>query len=239
MKRIFTVALTGAFFSASGAVLPATAQEQSTKEVQCTSKVGERQSCPVEGEVVSAALVSYFGEVPCILGYTWGLEQNGIWTGNGCSANLLVTLISEQEKQVEQQADPDRLRERLRDVRQRLRKARSEVQQEREERKRIEGELAEAQAALAQVGQKRQANKNRRPNWSVRSVSACGRKATREMEKSGATNARVIEIVSARPVEGTWLVIGRASAEYGNGRRPSYFRCWVEKGEVQSFENAI
>ena len=150
-------------------------------------------------------------------------------------------MIAPQQQQ--QQVSPDRLRERLKQARRTIRKLRSEVTQEREERQRIEGELSDAQAALREIDEKKanqqavQAKRN--PNWSVRSVAACGRKAMRENKKSGAKRSKVLEIVSARPTEGTWLVIGRTLSTYGDEKKQAYFRCWVDKGTVQSFESSI
>ncbi len=236
MKRIVTAAIAGALFGATGAALPASAQDQETRQLQCSSSLGQRQSCSAGGEVINAGITNLGSEIPCILGYTWGFEENGIWVANGCSAGFAITIVAPQQQQ---QASPDRLRERLKEARRTIRKLRSEVTQEREERQRIEGELSDAQAALSQVDQKKATAAKRKPNWAVRSVSSCGRKAVRENQKAGASMSRVVEIVSARPTEGTWLVIGRTLSDYGNGRKQAYFRCWVNKGKVKSFDNAI
>ncbi len=230
---VFAAALTA--MGAMGAPA-AFAQDQEVKRLQCQSGVGLRSSCAAGGEIVNAGIVRVNSETPCILGYTWGFEENGIWTGSGCSADFEVTIVTQQ---AQAQANPDRLRERLRESRRTIRDLRKEVAQERQSRQAIEAELSEAQAALAQVA-KPAPNKKGVKNWVVQSVAACSRTSLRDARNSGAKKARIAEIISARPTEGAWLVIGRRTAEVASGgRKPSYFRCWVEKGQVRSYENSI
>ena len=236
MKAIVGIAFAATLAGGVAGGASAQAQDQEVRQIQCDSKLGQRQSCGVGGDVLNAGIINIAGEIPCILGYTWGFEEKGIWVGNGCAATFEVTVITEQQKQ---RATPEELRERLARVRKTVRDLRTDLQQERDERKRIEAELSDAQAELAEIGEKRKQQANRRPDWVIRSVAACSRKATREVEKSGGTKARVIEIISARPTEGTWLVLGRHAGTYGGDREQGYFRCWVEKGKVQSFQNSI
>jgi len=245
MKNIKKAVLAGALVWTAGSTSPATAQDQETKPIQCVSNVGQRQSCPVGGEVLNVGVTGIYGETPCILGYTWGFEENGIWVGNGCSGTFDVTVISEEQQQ---QATPDLLRERLRKARKSIRKLRADLTKERDERQLIEGELSEAQAELAEIeetnieARKQREERRKRPvNWSYRSIAACGNKAIREGKKRGAEQTRIAEIISARPSEGAWLVIGRLVSTFRGNKESerSYFRCWVGKGKVQSFNTEI
>jgi hypothetical protein len=72
---------------------PAAAQNpaQSTAQdrIVCESREGQRQYCPA---VTSAgvALVRSTGSAPCLLGKTWGYDDGGIWTSDGCGGEFLA-----------------------------------------------------------------------------------------------------------------------------------------------------
>ena len=45
--------------------------------ITCESKPGGRENCAVDTSA-GVALVRSFGETPCLLGKTWGYDNNGI-----------------------------------------------------------------------------------------------------------------------------------------------------------------
>lgn len=239
MKLHIGLAIAAAAYFMPGTVAQVQAQEQVTETIVCQSQLGQRSSCNVEGEIISAGIEAQVGNsTPCFLGYTWGFEENGIWTGNGCSAQFAVTVERAAAQPV---ADPAVLRQRLQRTRKTLRETRRELRQAEEARRVLEGELADAQAALraAEQAAPNAVKRKRRPQMAIRAVASCSNRAVRDATKSGASQARVVEIVSARPQEGTWLVIGRILKDVNGDRQRNYFRCWSEKGKVISFDNTI
>ena len=239
MKFHLTIA---AFFAASlmpAAITTSHAQEQIVETLICKSNTGSRTSCAVNGEIVSAGIQRQFNEgAPCFLGFTWGFEENGIWTGNGCGAEFAVTV---ERAAAQPLADPQILRDRLRNTRRQLRAARAEVQKEQESRRVVEAELADALQALrlAEETTPKVVKRKRPAQLAVRSVSACSNRAVRDARKSGGDKARVAEIFTARPSSGSWLVMGRLVANVNGERASSLFRCWSEKGKIISFESDI
>ena len=241
MKIQYTLAVAAAAFLMPGAWNSASAQEQTIETMVCESTPGARASCPISGEIISAGIQRQFGDgTPCFLGYTWGFEENGIWTGNGCSAEFAVTVERAAAQPV---ADPDVLKKRLRNTRKKLREARRELVKEQEGRRALEAELTEVQAALREAEAAApnvvKTKRKRKPQMAIRAVSVCSNTAIRRATKSGATKARILEIVSARPTQGSWLVVGRMMSELNGQRSQDYFRCWSEKGKVISYENTI
>jgi hypothetical protein len=69
-------------------VLPCTLAAQQVI-VTCSSKLGERQHCPADtsGGIL---LRRSMGEAACLLGKTWGYDDQGIWVADGCSAEFVV-----------------------------------------------------------------------------------------------------------------------------------------------------
>jgi hypothetical protein len=57
--------------------------------VACSSKVGERKHCPADTSK-GVALMRSSGEAPCLLGKTWGYDDEGIWVSDGCSGLFVV-----------------------------------------------------------------------------------------------------------------------------------------------------
>lgn len=237
MKRHLNLAILAAAFFMPGSVPQASAQEQVTETLTCRSTQTTRSSCPISGEILSAGMIRQLGEgTPCFLNYTWGFEENGLWTARGCSAEFAVTV----ERASQRQVDPEVLRKRLQAARSELRQTRRELTREQEDRRVLEAELAEAQAALRGVQSGDTADKKKRSKRrAIRAVAACSNRAERDSRKSGAKKANVIEIVSARPTQGSWLVVGRLAATINDERAVNYFRCWSEGGKVVSFENSI
>ena len=57
--------------------------------VTCSSKLGERVTCPADTSK-GVALAKSSGESACLLGKTWGYDDQGIWVADGCSAQFVV-----------------------------------------------------------------------------------------------------------------------------------------------------
>jgi hypothetical protein len=65
------------------------AGEAATTSVTCTSAAGERQHCAADtsaGVVMSRSM----GGGACLLGKTWGYDDDGVWVLDGCSAEFIV-----------------------------------------------------------------------------------------------------------------------------------------------------
>jgi hypothetical protein len=80
--------LASGFAAASAGAQEAPAAPRSVL-VACASKPGERQQCPADTSK-GVALVRSSGEAPCLLGKTWGYDDQGIWVADGCSAEFVV-----------------------------------------------------------------------------------------------------------------------------------------------------
>ena len=65
------------------------AQEAAKYTVNCSSKLGERRHCPADTSK-GVALVKSEGEAPCLLGKTWGYDDQGIWVSDGCSGTFFA-----------------------------------------------------------------------------------------------------------------------------------------------------
>jgi hypothetical protein len=57
--------------------------------VTCASKPSERQHCPANTSK-GVALVRSSGEAACLLGKTWGFDDDGVWVSDGCVGEFLV-----------------------------------------------------------------------------------------------------------------------------------------------------
>ena len=112
---------------------------------------------------------------------------------------------------------------------------------EKETRSALEAELAEAQEALRIAAETapKVVKRKRKPQAAVRSVAVCSNKAIRDARKAGNQKPNIIEIVSARPTQRTWLVIGRMSSQIDGQRAASYFRCWTENGKIIRFSDDV
>jgi hypothetical protein len=74
--------------------------------VTCTSKPGERQQCPADTSK-GVALVRSSGEAPCLLGKTWGYDDEGVWVADGCSGDFVVGQgLEEAVERVQRKARP-------------------------------------------------------------------------------------------------------------------------------------
>ena len=79
---------------------PARAQEASpspaspgavpaTITIKCSSKPGERQHCPADTSH-GVTLARSAGASPCMLGRTWGYDEQGVWVSDGCAGEFLA-----------------------------------------------------------------------------------------------------------------------------------------------------
>jgi len=57
--------------------------------VKCSSKPGERQQCPADTSK-GVVLARSSGDSPCLLGKTWGYDDQGVWVADGCSGEFVV-----------------------------------------------------------------------------------------------------------------------------------------------------
>jgi hypothetical protein len=67
--------------------------------VSCFSAPGERKDCPADTSK-GVILLKSRGEAPCVLGKTWGYDDESVWVSDGCDADFLVgpNLPKEAEK---------------------------------------------------------------------------------------------------------------------------------------------
>jgi Protein of unknown function (DUF3011) len=75
--------------SPDAATPPATMPTAEDLTVSCSSKIGERNQCPADTSK-GVALMRSSGEAPCLLGKTWGYDDQGIWVSDGCSGLFVV-----------------------------------------------------------------------------------------------------------------------------------------------------
>jgi hypothetical protein len=67
---------------------PAVLRAQATT-VTCSSSGTSRQACPADTSK-GVVLAKSTGEAPCLLGKTWGYDDQGVWVAEGCSAVFIV-----------------------------------------------------------------------------------------------------------------------------------------------------
>ena len=68
---------------------PAAATAVQPERVSCSSQPGERQHCAADTSN-GVVLANSKGQSPCLLGKTWGYDDNGVWVADGCSAEFVV-----------------------------------------------------------------------------------------------------------------------------------------------------
>jgi DUF3011 family protein len=92
--------------AADPAQAPSNEQRARAREtiVACSSKAGERTHCPANTSK-GVALARSSGDAPCLLGKTWGYDDQGVWVADGCSAEFVV---GEQLAEVLEKADTKR-----------------------------------------------------------------------------------------------------------------------------------
>jgi len=68
------------------------AEQQNTVQqntVTCNSREGQREHCPADTSS-GVALLRSTGSAPCLLGRTWGYDDDGIWVSDGCSGDFIA-----------------------------------------------------------------------------------------------------------------------------------------------------
>jgi hypothetical protein len=63
--------------------------------VTCSSKPGERTQCPANTSR-GVALAHSMGESACLLGKTWGYDDQGVWVSDGCTGVFIVAMAETQ-----------------------------------------------------------------------------------------------------------------------------------------------
>ena len=79
---------------------PEPAEPQNTAQqntVVCESREGQRQHCPAD-DIDGVALVKSTGSAPCLLGKTWGYDNDGIWASDGCSGEFIAGQAAGEQK---------------------------------------------------------------------------------------------------------------------------------------------
>lgn len=61
--------------------------------VTCASKPGERQHCPADTSG-GVAIAGSNGEAACLLGKTWGYDDDGVWVADGCGGEFRLGLVA-------------------------------------------------------------------------------------------------------------------------------------------------
>jgi DUF3011 family protein len=95
LAALLAMTSTGAFASdpadTGSEAPPSTKAAPVIPRVVCTSKLGERIYCSADTSK-GVVLVRSTGEAPCLLGKTWGYDDQGIWVSDGCSGEFVVGL---------------------------------------------------------------------------------------------------------------------------------------------------
>src|SRR5262245_64132627 len=90
---LLTIALgvrAGAAWSGEAVQAPSAPAGGNAALIPCSSKLGEpRQYCAADTSR-GVALARLTGDAPCLLGKTWGYDDNGIWVADGCSGEFLA-----------------------------------------------------------------------------------------------------------------------------------------------------
>jgi hypothetical protein len=75
---------------------PAAGAQPVQATVQCASRPGEREVCRADTSA-GVALVRSYGASPCLLGKSWGYDDDGIWVSDGCSGEFIAGQVAAQE----------------------------------------------------------------------------------------------------------------------------------------------
>jgi len=80
---------------------PAQAAAQSSTQTKpptlsCSSALGQRTQCAADTSK-GVVLLRSMGAAPCLLGRTWGYDQNSIWVSDGCSAEFATGPVVEPD----------------------------------------------------------------------------------------------------------------------------------------------
>jgi hypothetical protein len=75
----------------------ATAKPAEQTHIVCESSVGGRKHCAADTSS-GVALAKSTGSAPCLLGKTWGYDDTGIWTSDGCGGEFIAGQSTEESK---------------------------------------------------------------------------------------------------------------------------------------------
>jgi hypothetical protein len=64
------------------------------KHIVCESSAGARTHCAADTSS-GVALAKSTGSAPCLLGKTWGYDDTGIWTSDGCGGEFIAGKVAE------------------------------------------------------------------------------------------------------------------------------------------------
>ena len=94
----FRRSLAGAAAIAAALAVPTSsrAAEAPAPRVECASKPGERMHCPADTSN-GVVLAESSGQAPCLLGKTWGYDDQGVWVSDGCGAAFVVGKSGQDE----------------------------------------------------------------------------------------------------------------------------------------------
>jgi Protein of unknown function (DUF3011) len=73
-----------------------TTTKASADRITCESTPGSRQHCPADTSA-GVALVNSTGSAPCLLGKTWGYDDTGIWTSDGCTGEFIAGQAAQEQ----------------------------------------------------------------------------------------------------------------------------------------------
>ena len=82
--------------SPAAATSAADAQTTAQNTVICESREGQRQYCPATTSA-GVALVRVTGTAPCLLGKTWGYDDGGIFTSDGCGGEFVAGQVAQEQ----------------------------------------------------------------------------------------------------------------------------------------------
>jgi len=91
---LLAAVLNAATASASDAQSATDPTPQPPQTVTCESREGQREYCPADTSA-GVALVRTMGTAPCLLGKTWGYDDGGIFTSDGCSGEFIAGKVSQ------------------------------------------------------------------------------------------------------------------------------------------------
>ena len=83
----------GALAAGLGLLAPALALAQeppAPAPLVCASKTGERQHCAADTSAGVVLATLYRRREACLLGKTWGYDDDGVWVFDGCTAEFIV-----------------------------------------------------------------------------------------------------------------------------------------------------
>jgi Protein of unknown function (DUF3011) len=92
---VLLLATSGRAQDAKLAAEPTASAQSPANVLACTSKPGETAHCPADTSA-GVLLNRSTGSAPCLLGKTWGYDQNSVWVSDGCSAEFMVGPLEQQ-----------------------------------------------------------------------------------------------------------------------------------------------